>query len=249
MSPSNEEVVFKCENCPYTSHRKHNLIRHIISKHKEESETHNPVTLKITNKPKKVIQQLESNALEESVQIQIDSVQNEENIVHLDKYRCSKCKSLFLTNKLLSKHIHMCRQKYEDINDLLTGLPLISSCHKSQTPSIVEEDSISSISELNSDIYNTDYDNKNLGIHGINIKLFTLKEKLFDIIKYIIFEQGVEDNKETEKIYKRAYKSISKCMSNILLDEQELYAFNSGTVSPRLVQPPMRRRGSWVTTN
>ena len=45
------------------------------------------------------------------------------------------------------------------------------------------------------------------------------KEKLFDLLDYIIFQQTSDDDTEMERRYKRIY--------NLLLDEQKLYAINS----------------------
>ena len=47
------------------------------------------------------------------------------------------------------------------------------------------------------------------------------KEKLFDLLDYFIFKQAPEDNKETERRYKRIY--------NLVVEEQKLYAIEAAT--------------------
>ena len=94
--------------------------------------------------------------------------------------------------------------------------------------------------------------NKSHVIPGVNLKLFKIKEKLFDIIHFVMFEQNMDDNinSETEIIYKNIYKTISLCISNILIDEQNIAYNKSQPPSPTLSsynnsRGILRRRGSW----
>ena len=47
--------IFKCKNCNYTSQRKHNLIRHMISKHQDEDDSEKSVHEESTHEEEKDI--------------------------------------------------------------------------------------------------------------------------------------------------------------------------------------------------
>ena len=253
-------INFNCKKCNYTSHRKHNLIRHMISKHQDETDVDIPDNTNedISNNINVCITTNEENSTLESdnkVHVNITSIENITNTIKEENHKCSKCKKYFYTNKSLLKHNKECKETlevksgtiHEPINGTFTELNLKKLRKIPVNIDISnEEDSDSFISESS---YEPVYNTKTPVIEGIDIKLFTIKEKLFDIIQFIIFEKNKnvkDENKDTQKIYRNIYKSISKCMTNILLDEQELI-YNSGSESPRnYTLTSSKRRGSWV---
>jgi hypothetical protein len=75
-------------------------------------------------------------------------------------------------------------------------------------------------------------------------------------MQFLMFEQNVDDivhDADTEQIYRYIYKSISSCISNILIDEQNIN--NSMPPSPRrrlsrsTSRRAITRRGSWSIHN
>ena len=72
-------------------------------------------------------------------------------------------------------------------------------------------DIISQIAEDMQDVVNDEFEN------------LKSKEKLFDLLDYLIFKETSDNNKEAERRYKRIY--------NLILDEQKLYAIEAAATN------------------
>ena len=178
------------------------------------------------------------------------------NTIKVENHRCKACKKYFYSHKSLLKHKKCCKE-----------IPAITTQCSNNDPQPLKSDSssYSGITALYPNDTHTDkfknkppplclndkkYDlDKPVVIEGVNLKLFKIKEKLFDIVQFIMFEQCIETTPEIEKIYRNVYKSISKCISNVLIEEQEVLSNNSLPDSPQslnsVVQTSFIRRGSW----
>ena len=268
--------IFKCKNCKYTSQRKHNLIRHMISKHQDEHDTEksdNKESVPEESESESVHEESESESVHEESDEEKDicitvttneeySLLDTENRVHVnitenkkkeknkkqkqqtiivENHRCNKCKKYFYTPKSLFKHNKSCTEETSnkiiiDCNNPV-GKKLLNYTLKkididSQITNDEDNDSFTSEPSTKPFINDLDYRQK-AAISCVNFKLFKVKEKLFEIIQFLVFEKTEEDDIDTEKIYRNIYKSVSTCISNILIDEQEIGVNKSIPSSPR----------------
>jgi hypothetical protein len=234
-------INFNCKKCKYISHRKHNLIRHMISKHQDEDEDEDEDKHEDENENKeyiceKIINDTNINTNDVSVSIttndensildsknkvhvKITSNENKENIIKDDNHKCNKCKKYFYTHKSLLKHNKECK------------IMNIKITKDRETDKEIVKPNDEPLFTQNSK--HTQHLLEPISIPGINLKLLKIKEKLFDIIHFLMFEKTNEEtNIDTEKIYKNIYKTITSCISNILIDEQNIYLNISMPPSP-----------------
>jgi len=227
---------------------------HKESAHEEEKDICVTVTTNEEYNPLDAENRIHVNITENNIK-----TKKQQNTIKVENHKCNKCKKYFYTHKSLLTHNKNCKE--ETSNSLLIdcsnpiGKELFNNKLKklnidSQISKDEDNDSFTSEPSIKPFINNLEY-RKEAVISGVNFKLFKVKEKLFDIMQFIMFEKSVEDNTDTEKIYRNIYKSISSCISNILIDEQEILLNKSIPSSPRSSCSSsgtrLTRRGSWST--
>jgi len=186
----------------------------MISKHQDEkiiNDTNintNDVSVSITTNDEDSI--LDSK---NKVHVKITSNENKENVIKDDNHKCNKCKKYFYTHKSLLKHNKEC--KIMNIK--------ITQDRETDRETVKPNDSYNDEPLFIQNSKHTQHLLEPISIPGINLKLLKIKEKLFDIIHFLMFEKTNEEtNIDTEKIYKNIYKTITSCISNILIDEQNI---------------------------